>query len=44
MELYHMADVIPLLGIPEPPYGRSSYYINCPCCDTDPRKKHMRKK
>ena len=41
MELYHMADVIPLLGIPEPPYGRSSYYINCPCCDTDPRKKHM---
>ena len=41
MELYHMADVIPLLGIPEPPYGRSSYYVTCPCCDTDPRKKHL---
>ena len=41
MELYHMADVLPLLGIPEPPYGRTSFYVNCPCCDTDPRKKHM---
>ena len=41
MELYHMADVIPLLGIPNPPYGRSSYYVSCPCCDSDPRKRHL---
>lgn len=41
MEIFHMWDVISLLGIPMPPSGRSSYYVQCPCCDDDPRKKHM---
>ncbi|HBU11346.1 MAG TPA: hypothetical protein DEB31_01005, partial [Clostridiales bacterium] len=35
-----MADIIPLLGLPYPPQGRSSYYIPCPCCDSG-RKKHL---
>ena len=41
MELFHMADVISLLGLPYPPQGRSSYYVQCPCCDDNPRKKHL---
>lgn len=41
MELIHMTDIIPLIGIPYPPYGRSSYYVSCPCCDDNPRKKHL---
>lgn len=41
MELIHMRDIIPLIGIPYPPYGRSSYYISCPCCDESPRKRHL---
>jgi len=41
MELIHMTDIIPLIGIPYPPYGRSSYYVPCPCCDDNPRKKHL---
>ena len=41
MELVHMADIIPLIGIPYPPGGRSSYYIPCPKCDDGPRKKHL---
>ncbi len=41
MEIFHMWDVISLLGIPMPPSGRSSYYVQCPCCDESPRKKHL---
>lgn len=41
MELIHMADIIPLIGIPYPPAGRSSYYIPCPKCDDSPKKKHL---
>lgn len=41
MEIFHMWDVISLLGIPMPPSGRSSYYVPCPCCDDNPRKKHL---
>lgn len=41
MELIHMADILPLIGVPSPPYGRSSYNIPCPCCDDSPRKKHL---
>ena len=41
MEIFHMWDVISLLGIPMPPSGRSSYYVPCPCCDSSPRKKHL---
>ena len=41
MELIHMTDIIPLIGIPYPPYGRSSYYVPCPCCDDNPRKRHL---
>ena len=37
---YHIADIIPLLGLPYPPQGRSSYNIPCPCCDSG-RKKHL---
>ena len=41
MELFHMTDIIPLLGLPYPPAGRSDYNVPCPCCDDNPRKKHM---
>lgn len=41
MELFHMADIIPLIGLPPPPSGRSSYNIPCPCCDNEPGKRHM---
>lgn len=39
MEIFYMTDVIPLLNIPQPPMGKSSYYIPCPCCDDGRRKK-----
>lgn len=41
MDIIHMSDIIPLLGLPYPPSGRSSYNIPCPCCDDGPRKKHL---
>lgn len=41
MEIFHMWDVISILGIPMPPSGQSSYYVQCPCCDDNPRKKHL---
>ena len=41
MQYIHMTDVVNLLGLPAPPQDRSSYYIRCPCCDTDPRKWHL---
>ena len=41
MERIRMTDIIPLIGIPEPKYGRVSYNVPCPCCDDNPRKKHM---
>lgn len=40
MEMFHMWDIVSLLGLPMPS-GRSSYYIQCPCCDENPRKKHL---
>ncbi len=40
MRTYHMADILPLLGLPYPPQGGSSYYIPCPCCDSG-RHKHL---
>ena len=41
MDTIRMTDVINLLGIPNPPYGQSSYYVQCPCCDDNPYKKHL---
>ena len=41
MERIRMWDIISLLGMPYPPSGKSSYYIQCPCCDESPNKKHM---
>lgn len=41
MDIFHMMDIIPLIGIPYPPSGRSSYNIPCPCCDDSPRQKHL---
>lgn len=41
MEYYQMTDVIDLLNIPAPPNGQSSYYVHCPCCDENPRKRHL---
>lgn len=40
MEIFHMWDIVSLLGLPMPS-GRSSYYIQCPCCDESPRNKHL---
>lgn len=37
----HITDIIPLIGIPYPPNGRPVYNISCPCCDDNPRKKHL---
>lgn len=41
MEVFHMSDIIPLIGLPPPPNGHSSYNVPCPCCDTEPGKRHM---
>ena len=41
MEFFHMVDVIPLLGLPTPPAGKSSYNIPCPCCDDKPKGRHL---
>ena len=41
MEVFHMTDIIPLIGISYPPVGRTSYNVACPCCDDKPRAKHM---
>ena len=37
----HITDIIPLIGIPDPPNGRPVYNVSCPCCDDNPRKKHL---
>ena len=37
----HISDIIPLIGIPGPTNGKSVYNISCPCCDDNPRKKHL---
>lgn len=36
---YGMKDILPLLSIPQPPIGRSSYNIPCPLCD-HPNTRH----
>ena len=41
MERFHMVDIIPMLGLPIPPAGKSSYNIPCPCCDDKPKGKHL---
>ena len=41
MEIFHMWDIVSLLGLPMPTSGKSSYYIQCPCCDETPEKKHL---
>ena len=41
MDIFHMTDIIPLIGLPYPPSGRSNYNIPCPCCDDEPHKKHL---
>lgn len=41
MERFSMSQVVSLLNLPGPPGGRSAYYIQCPCCDDSPRKKHL---
>ena len=41
MDIFHMSDIIPLIGLPCPPHGRSNYNVPCPCCDDEPRAKHL---
>lgn len=36
-----MADIIPLIGLPEPNDGQSAYKVPCPCCDENSQKKHL---
>ena len=31
MDIFHMSDIIPQIGLPYPPYGRSNYNVPCPC-------------
>ena len=33
MEMFHITDVISVLGLPYPALGQTSYYVPCPCCD-----------
>ena len=39
MDTIHMRDIIPLLPLPYPPHGKSSYYVPCPHCDNNSGKK-----
>ena len=39
MNIFHMTDIIPLLPLPYPPSGKNSYYVPCPHCDGNERKK-----
>lgn len=41
MDKFRMADVISLLDIPSPPQDRSSYYVQCPYCDSKPHERHL---
>lgn len=41
MEIFHMADILSLLHLPVAPQGKSSYYIQCPCCDEHPHNRHL---
>lgn len=41
MEMFHISDIISILGLPYPALGQTSYYIPCPCCDKEPHKKHL---
>ena len=41
MEQICMADIIPLIGLPEPKDGQNAYNVTCPCCDENSRKKHL---
>lgn len=41
MEIFRMADILSLLNLPVAPLGKSAYYIQCPCCDEHPRKRHL---
>ncbi len=41
MDRIHIEDVISLLNIPQPRSGNRTYNIPCPCCDDDPKKKHL---
>lgn len=39
---YQMTDILPLLSIPQPGYGKTSYNIPCPICDkAGTRDKHL---
>jgi len=38
--LYTMMDILPMLGLPDPPQRRPDYYVPCPCCDHG-RDKHL---
>jgi hypothetical protein len=35
-----MMDILPMLGLPDPPQRRTDYYVPCPCCDHG-RDKHL---
>ena len=39
---FEMADILPLLPIPQPPYGKTAYNIPCPYCDrAEGRGRHL---
>lgn len=41
MNIFHIHDVVSVLGLPSAPYGRSDYYIPCPVCDNEKGGKHL---
>ena len=39
---YQMNDILPLLPVSQPPYGKTAYNIPCPICDTPgSRDRHL---
>lgn len=41
MQTFHMTDIISALNLPYPASGRSSYYVQYPLCDDNPRHRHL---
>lgn len=41
MENFHMTDILPLINLLHPPSGHTTFYVQCPCCDENPHKRHL---
>lgn len=41
MDVFHISDVVSVLGLLGASYGRNDYYISCPECDAGSKGKHL---